>query len=158
RPRPNIVMIMTDDQRLDDMWVLPQTQQLIADAGTTFKNFYVSYPLCCPSRTTFLTGQYAHNHGVLSNKAPNGGYHALIPTEHNPLPIWLQQAGYFTSLIGKYLNGYATQVPAETVPPGWDHWQGLVFPYSVYDYTINDNGVLQRYGEDPTDYQTDVIA
>src|SRR3712207_4232562 len=72
--RPNILVIMTDDQRLDDQRVLSRTRALLADRGTTFDNSFVAYALCCPSRATFLTGQYPHNHGVLANSGPNGGY------------------------------------------------------------------------------------
>ena len=66
--RPNILVLETDDQTVADMVALPKTRALIADRGTTFTNSFVSYSLCCPSRSTLYTGQYAHNHGVLSNK------------------------------------------------------------------------------------------
>src|SRR5215210_6472009 len=91
--RPNIVVIMTDDLTLEMMRALPKTRQLIGEAGTTFSNFYCSFPLCAPSRATFLTGQYPHNHRVLGNSAPSGGYEAL--NHSNTLPVWLQEAGYF---------------------------------------------------------------
>ena len=156
--RPNIVVIMTDDQTLEQMRVLTKTRQLIRDQGTTFRNNYVSFPLCCPSRSTFLTGQYPHNHGVFANVPPNGGYTKL--NNNNTLPVWLQDAGYFTSHIGKYLNGYGKETPQTLVPPGWTHWQGLVdnSTYRLYNYTINDNGALVTYGETEADYQTDVLA
>ncbi len=83
--KPNIVVIMTDDQTLEEMRVLTQTRQLIGGQGTTFRNFYCSYPLCSPSRATFLTGQYAHNHGVFSNKPPSGSYTNL--DNSNTLPV-----------------------------------------------------------------------
>jgi len=156
--KPNIVVIMTDDQTLESLRVLTKTRQLIGDQGTTFRNYYVSFPLCCPSRATFLTGQYPHNHGVFSNGPPNGGYTKL--NNNNTLPVWLQAAGYFTSHIGKYLNKYGEDTAPTLVPPGWTHWQGLVDPstYKLYNYTINDNGTLVTYGETPADYQTDVLA
>jgi len=156
--KPNIVVIMTDDQTLEEMRVLTQTHQLIRDQGTTFRNFYCSFPLCAPSRATFLTGQYAHNHGVVSNDPPNGGYTQL--SNNNTLPVWLQEAGYFTSHIGKYLNGYGRLTAKTLVPPGWTDWQGLVdnSTYSSYNYTINDNGTLITYGESAADYQTDVLT
>lgn len=155
--KPNIVVIMTDDQTVESMRVMPKTADLIGGHGTTFSNSFVSFPLCCPSRATFLTGQYAHNHGILNGGPPNGGYGKL--DNNNTLPLWLQDAGYFTSHIGKYLNGYGEDDPAE-VPPGWSHWQGLPDPgtYRMYDYRINDNGVLVTYGVSPNDYQTDVLA
>ncbi|HKH21227.1 MAG TPA: sulfatase-like hydrolase/transferase, partial [Gammaproteobacteria bacterium] len=118
--RPNIVVIMTDDQTLEMMRVLTKTRQLIGDQGTTFRNSYVSFPLCCPSRATFITGQYPHNHGVFQNVPPNGGYTKL--NHNNTLPVWLQDAGYFTSHIGKYLNGYGQLTSPTLVPPGWTDW------------------------------------
>jgi N-acetylglucosamine-6-sulfatase len=156
--RPNIVVIMTDDQTLEQMRVLTQTRRLIGGQGTNFRNFYVSFPLCCPSRATFITGQYPHNHGVFRNAPPNGGYTKL--NNNNTLPVWLQEAGYYTSHVGKYLNGYGKETPRTLVPPGWTDWQGLVddSTYRFYNYTINDNGTLVTYGETAADYQTDVLA
>ena len=75
--RPNVLVLMTDDQTVESMRVMPNVKTLIADQGVTFDNSFVSYSLCCPSRSTFLTGQYAHNHGVWGNTAPNGGYYKL---------------------------------------------------------------------------------
>ena len=92
--RPNVLVLMTDDQTVESMRVMPNVKTLIADQGVTFDNSFVSYSLCCPSRSTFLTGQYAHNHGVWGNAAPNGGYYKLDST--NTLPVWLQRAGYQT--------------------------------------------------------------
>ena len=114
--RPNILVLMTDDQTVESMRVMPNVKTLIADQGVTFDNSFVSYSLCCPSRSTFLTGQYAHNHGVWGNAPPNGGYYQLDAT--NTLPVWLQRAGYQTIHLGKYLNQYGTQNPRE-IPPGW---------------------------------------
>jgi N-acetylglucosamine-6-sulfatase len=147
--RPNIVVIMTDDQRLDDLRVLTKTSRLIGDQGTTFRNFYCSSPLCAPSRATFLTGQYAHNHGVFSNDYSNF-------KAENALPVWLQEAGYFTSHIGKYLHRFPTRAE---IPPGWSHWQVIAGnAFRMYNYVINDNGTLITYGGSEEDYQTDVIA
>jgi N-acetylglucosamine-6-sulfatase len=160
RDKPNVVVVMTDDQRADDIVVMPKTRKLLGGAGTTYPDSYVSYPLCCPSRATFLTGQYAHNHGVTWNFAPFGGYERFKALgQQNTLPVWLQRAGYHTGLIGKYLNEYGEQRPTE-VPPGWDDWQGSVDPttYLYYGYTLNDNGRLVTYGNEPGDYMTDVYA
>ncbi len=155
--RPNILVIMSDDQRLDDMWVLTRTQALLGAHGTTFSNDYVTTPLCCPSRATLLTGQYAHNNDVLDNGPPNGGYGRLDHT--NTLPVWLQSAGYYTAHLGKYLNFYGVTTPP-AVPPGWSRWFGLVDPstYQMYGYTVDDDGRLVTYGDKPADYQTDVLA
>ena len=155
--RPNVVMIMTDDQTLESMRVMPNVKTLLADQGVTFDNNFVSYSLCCPSRATYLTGQYAHNHGVWGNSAPNGGYYKLDST--NTLPVWLNRAGYQTMHIGKYLNGYGTRNPRE-VPPGWGLWYGSVDPttYRYYNYTLNENGTTVNYGTGVANYQTDVYA
>jgi N-acetylglucosamine-6-sulfatase len=155
QPRPNVVVIMTDDMRLDDLQVMTKTKALFS-SGTTFRNSFVTTPLCCPSRATFFTGQYAHNHGVFTSSPPDGGFIALDNT--NTLPVWLQAAGYYTSHIGKYVNGYPG--PDETlIPPGWDNWQALAKGFhKMYGYTINDNGTLVRYGTTTSNWQTDVLA
>lgn len=71
--RPNIVVIVTDDQDVASITSMPQVQALLAAQGTTFTNAFVTTPLCCPSRTSLFRGQYAHNHGVLRNSPPGGG-------------------------------------------------------------------------------------
>jgi N-acetylglucosamine-6-sulfatase len=157
--RPNIVVVMSDDQAVESMRVMENTNALLGEQGTTFTENYVSFPLCCPSRTTLLTGQYGHNHTVMGNAPPQGGYEKLAPTHANTLPAWLKLAGYHTVHIGKYLNGYGRQRPTE-VPVGWDEWYGSVDPstYRFYDYTLNENGKLVRYGSTAGDYQADVYT
>ena len=68
--RPNIVVVMADDMRADDLRFMPHVRRLVADAGLTFRNSFSPYPLCCPARASFLTGQYPHNHRLLANEAP----------------------------------------------------------------------------------------
>ena len=155
--QPNVIVIMTDDQTVESMRVMKNVRHLLADRGTTFDSSYVSFALCCPSRATFLTGQYAHNHGVLSNVPPFGGYGRL--RGRSTLPVWLQQAGYRTVLVGKYLNGYGDRKPRE-IPPGWTEWYGAVnhSAYRYYGYVMNENGKLVKYGTGPMDYQTDVYG
>jgi N-acetylglucosamine-6-sulfatase len=155
--RPNVVVLMTDDQTVESMRVMPNVHALLAQQGVTFDNSFVSYSLCCPSRATFLTGQYAHNHGVWGNAAPNGGYYKLDST--NTLPVWLQRAGYQTIHLGKYLNGYGTRSKTE-IPPGWGEWYGSPDPstYQYLNYTLNENGKLVTYGNRAADYKTDVEA
>lgn len=158
--RPNIVVIMTDDQDdMGSMASMPKTLNLIGNEGLTFTNSFVDFPLCCPSRASFLTGQAAHNTGVLSNTlVENGGYATFQPTEGNSLPVWLQQAGYHTAHMGKYLNGFDH---SNSIPPGWTDWYGIADgqgSYSYYSYSINRNGVLQSYGSSASDYKTDVQA
>jgi N-acetylglucosamine-6-sulfatase len=152
---PNVLVLMTDDQTVESMRVMPNVKTLIADQGVTFDNSFVSYSLCCPSRSTFLTGQYAHNHGVWGNAAPNGGYYKLDST--NTLPVWLQRAGYQTIHLGKYLNQYGTRNPRE-IPPGWGQWYGTPDPstYRYLNYQINENGNLVQFGTAAADYKTDV--
>ena len=153
--RPNIVVLMTDDETVENMRVMRNVRRLLANEGATFDQFIVSYALCCPSRATFLTGQYAHNHRVLSNKLPFGGYPRL--NSRNTLPVWLRAGGYYTAHIGKYLNGYGRKKPKE-IPPGWDDWFTTVDPttYRYWKFTMNENGRLVRYGTAMRDYITDV--
>ncbi len=161
--KPNLIMIMTDDEAAGDVIAHPQTNQLIGGQGVTFTSSYVSWPLCCPSRTTAFTGQYAHNHNVLGNYPPAGSSEAFI-TDDETLPVWLQRAGYITTHIGKYLNGYgADSRGMNYTPPGWSDWFGTVDPstYQMWGYMINHNGTVSSYGkadvEDPALYQTDVL-
>jgi N-acetylglucosamine-6-sulfatase len=169
--RPNIVLIMDDDQSVNLQQFLTKTNADIAAKGVTFDNSFVNYSLCCPSRSTMLTGQYAHNHGVRGNQLPTGGYSKLAPTLGNTMPVWLQRAGYYTAHIGKFLNGYGTTNPDTDVPPGWNEWYGSLdnpdpFPggtYTAYGYTLNENGRIVHYGStpnvvDPATYQTDVYS
>jgi N-acetylglucosamine-6-sulfatase len=150
---PNVLVIMTDDQTVESVRVMTNVKRLLRDRGATFANSFVTYALCCPSRATFLTGQYAHNHGVLGNVPPAGGYAKLDHT--NTLPVWLQDAGYYTAHLGKYLNGYGRADPTE-IPPGYDEWRGSVDPstYRFYGYKLNENGRLTTYET----YQTDLYA
>jgi N-acetylglucosamine-6-sulfatase len=151
---PNVVVIETDDQTVPDMAAMPRTRALIGAEGTTFANSFVSLSECCPSRATFLTGQYAHNHGVLSIGPPLGGFSRLHGSE--TLPVWLRRAGYRTALIGKYLNGYQ----GTRVPPGWTDFEGLLsrFTYRFFDYRMNVNGHIEHHGYAPRDFQTDLIT
>jgi N-acetylglucosamine-6-sulfatase len=155
--RPNILVLETDDQTLAEMEVMPSVKRLIGDQGVTFDNNFDSFSLCCPSRATFLTGQYSHNNNVRGNSPPNGGYQAL--DKSNTLPLWLQRGGYYTVHLGKFLNGYGRTNPTE-IPPGWSEWRGAVDPttYRYYNYTLNENGTLTTYCAvpEPSCYQTDV--
>jgi arylsulfatase A-like enzyme len=160
--KPNVVLLMTDDQTVGDMEVMPMTRRLIGGRGVTFTRSFVSYPLCCPSRATFLTGQYAHNNGVhCLYKWCHGGYGHMRTDEY--LPRWLEDVGYATGHIGKYLNGYGSEWDA-VVPPGWTDWHGLVdhTTYRMWGYKMNENGRTRQYGrpraETARSYQTDVLA
>jgi N-acetylglucosamine-6-sulfatase len=159
---PNIVVIMTDDQTVADMAAMPLTRELISRQGVTFDRFFTSYPVCAPSRATFLTGQYAHHNGVMGLAPPSGGYDRL-DNDHT-LPVWLQDAGYETVHVGKYVNGYGAD-PAHSKPPvGWSDWYGLLgrSTYRMWGYAINHNGVTRHYGSEKATgaagYQTHVLT
>jgi arylsulfatase A-like enzyme len=158
-PRFNIVFVITDDQRWDTMQYMPLTTTLIGDAGVTFTNSFVGTPLCCPNRATFLTGQYSHNTGVLDNII-NTGIRALDDT--STIATWLEQAGYRTSLIGKYFNRYGSiDLGPPYIPPGWSDWHShseLGSSGLYYNYNLFENGTTVSYGSQPQDYSTDVLA
>ncbi len=146
---PNIVFVMTDDMREDEMSRVGGLVRL-ARSGTTFENSFVTDPLCCPSRATALRGQYAHNHGVVSNHPPTGGWRKFKARGHerSALPVWLKRSGYKTGLFGRYLNGYK----GKGAPPGWDYW----VPIKALSSTANVNGTVKRYSR-PT-YGDDIAG
>ncbi|MGH2966267.1 MAG: sulfatase family protein, partial [Solirubrobacterales bacterium] len=154
---PNVLVIETDDQTVEELKVMRSVNSLIGAQGATFTNSFVNYSLCCPSRATFLTGEYAHNHGVWSNTNPDGGFERFEALHGDDnLAVWLQNAGYYTALIGKYLNNYKNDPP---VPPGWSEWHAAApDEQRVYDYILNDNGTLTQYGDDQTDFKQDVLT
>jgi len=96
-------------------------------------------PQCCPSRSTFLTGRYSHNTGVMDNQPrPHGGWSAFRDDEPDTIATWLDRAGYHSGYIGKYLNGYEGAAPRR-VPPGWDKWRDPVSGMYRYDGTATYN-------------------
>jgi N-acetylglucosamine-6-sulfatase len=170
--KPSFVVIQTDDETLDQLYAsmdaggilvqsMPYTLSLIANRGITFNRYYVSYPLCCPSRVSLLTGRYAHNHNVRGNVQPNGGYsgfRARGAFTHN-LATWLQADGYRTVHIGKFLNGYGDE-PYDNgadVPPGWSAWHTVLkadTDHYFYGYTLNDNGSIDGPFGDSGSWET----
>ena len=157
-PRPNIVFIMTDDQTRESLRVMRAVQGAIGREGTTFERTFATYPLCCPSRATALTGQYSHNHGVIHNAGPYGGYQRL--GHGNALPVWLQRAGYRTIQLGRYLNGYGVQNDPTEIPPGWSDWNATIDP-TTFHYTnwlMNENGTIVGYPIGAPEHQTDFFA
>jgi arylsulfatase A-like enzyme len=160
--RPNIVLILTDDQSLGSLAYMPRTLDLLARQGVTFANHVVPLSLCCPSRATILTGLYPHNHKVYTNFPPDGGFErfAELGHEETALAAVLRAAGYRTALLGKYLNGYPGAAGKTYVPPGWDEWASPVAgsPYAAYRFTLNENGKTVKYGSGPEAYMTDVLA
>ena len=116
--KPNIVFVLTDDMRKDDLRFVPETRRLVGNRGMEFENAFVTFAMCCPSRASILTGLYPHNHRVFTNEAPEGGEPGFRHLDNSTLATWLDDAGYRTALIGKYFNGYAGTYQ----PPGWDVW------------------------------------
>ncbi len=160
--RPNIILILTDDQELSTLASMPRTRNLIARQGMTFTQHTVPLSLCCPSRATILTGLYPHNHEVYTNFPPDGGFERFDELRHEETTIAtaLHAAGYRTALIGKYLNGYPGEETNAYVPAGWDEWASPVqgSPYAAYRYTLNEDGKTVKYGSGPEAYMTDVLA
>jgi N-acetylglucosamine-6-sulfatase len=161
----NVIFILTDDMASSELTGMQHVMSEIAGQGTTFNRAYVSFPLCCPSRATMLSGQYMHNHGVRGNFPPQGGWPKYRPHEANDLPVWVHGAGYHNVHIGKYLNFYGTQNGDLPVPAGWDEWYGkvsedaLYFNYQMIEKTgPNATPRITFYGDQPLDYQTDVFS
>ena len=136
--RPNFVFVLTDDLDERAMEDLPGITDVIGANGSTFENAYVTFPLCCPSRATILRGQYAHNHSILHNVPPDGGEQKFrdLGRDRSTVATWLKGAGYRTSYIGKYLNGYGGG--ELYIPPGWDEW--FVLNGRPSGSSVNDNG------------------
>jgi arylsulfatase A-like enzyme len=136
----NVIVIKTDDQRWDTLWAMPIVQEALVSRGVTFSNAFVSTPLCCPERASFLAGGfYAHNVGVLNNEAPNGG--ATVFVDGDTLPVRLQRAGYRTAVFGKYLNEYFLIQPY--IPPGWTKFvqtTGNRTDWTNYHATVGSSG------------------
>jgi N-acetylglucosamine-6-sulfatase len=150
--RPNFLHILTDDQTIDSLRYMTETERLLGEGGTTFTRYHATQPLCCPSRASFLTGQYPHNHGVLDNLPPYG-YGAMDFSR--TIYTALHDGGYRTGWVGKVLNGYGDQglVPE----PGFDEWMVPLrnSEHNMFDYALSDNGT--EVGVEGT-YQNDVYA
>lgn len=163
--RPNMVFFLTDDLDLElgsMMKPLVRTRMLIGDDGVTFANAYVTTPLCCPSRSSIMTGRYAHNAGVFNNSLTGGcssrGWQR--GPERSAFAVDLQRAGYETFYAGKYLNQYGHKRAGgvQHVPPGWTNWNGLVGNSVYYNYTLSINGTAEKHNDSPKkDYLTDVL-
>lgn len=160
-PRPNVLLVLTDDQTLDTIAsgppAMPWLQSQLADPlghWLWFPRAVASTPLCCPSRSTILTGRYDTQTGVRTNDdGPN-----LDDT--NTLPVWLHDAGYTTGLVGKYLNVYPWG-REPFIPPGWDRWfakENADESTAYYDYDVVDEGIVRHHGDAPSDYATDVLG
>jgi N-acetylglucosamine-6-sulfatase len=163
RSAPNFVVIVVDDLDSGSLSYMPAVNRLLVKRGATFSRFFVTTPLCCPSRASILLGQYAHNHRVLRNTGDDAGFTAFHESgdESDTIASELDAAGYETALIGKYLNGYPSpRQESSYVPPGWDFWVAGVGhdAYNSFNYDLNVNGEIVHHGDDARDYMTDVLA
>jgi len=153
--RPSILLIVTDDQRWDTLWAMPEVRRLLVDQGITFTNAFTTSSLCCPSRASILTGDYPHTTGVYRQRMPFGGFKAF--DDSTTIATVLHDAGYETGLFGKYLDAYQSDALAGYVPPGWDRWVAFVHS-QFYDYGLTVDGTIRRFESAPEDYSTDVLA
>jgi N-acetylglucosamine-6-sulfatase len=152
---PNIVVIQSDDQTFRQFRrAMPKTgRRLARHGGTTFTNYIASTAQCCPSRASLITGQYPHNNGVTSNNYAYGG----LLDKDNVLPVWLEEAGYRTMHVGKFMNGYETFAGRRAVAPGWEHWHTVRGKTRYYNYNVNMDGRLVRHGHRVQDHLTHVL-
>ncbi|KAG7218755.1 hypothetical protein INR49_007292 [Caranx melampygus] len=165
RQTSNIVLILTDDQdvELGGMIPMKKTKALIGDAGATFVNYFTVTPLCCPSRSSILTGRYPHNHEVRNNSL--SGNCSSPQWQKGPeaeaFPVYLNKNKYQTFFAGKYLNQYGSKGAGDVahIPPGWDQWNALVGNSQYYNYTLSVNGKEEKHGDSyEKDYLTDLIV
>jgi N-acetylglucosamine-6-sulfatase len=155
-PKPNFVFILADDMRYDDLMYMPKTSRELGSGGMTFSKAYLTKPLCCPSRTSILTGMYTHNHKVWFNgDGSEGGWQGFKAQGHerDNLATRLSAAGYRTGLFGQYVKNY----DGSSKPPGWDDWFAH-YGGAYYGLRVNDNGTLRRYRNTASGYSTDVYS
>jgi arylsulfatase A-like enzyme/Ca2+-binding RTX toxin-like protein len=160
RFQPNIVLIYADDMRADDLGWMPFVSTTFAEQGTVFNNAFAPTALCGPSRATLMTGLFAERTGIHENQSPLGGSANLDLS--SSLPVWLNNSGYQTGLFGKdrTLPGRDKEIPSQAtlpIPPGWDEYFGFLGGVAGFGYTVDHNGVPEKYGLNESDYTTDVM-
>jgi N-acetylglucosamine-6-sulfatase len=137
--RPNVLLVVTDDQPATTVRHMPKLQKLVGERGVSFERAYLSDPLCCPSRATILTGKYTHNHEVTNNHHRKGGARKFREEglHRDTIGTRLDEAGYTTGYFGKWMNGYEGRY----VPPGWDRWFAFSGDLNRPDsYEVNADG------------------
>src|SRR4051794_15361560 len=151
--KPNVVIILTDDQRYDSLSAMPKVQNLLVEHGVQFNQGFVTNSLCCPSRTSILTGDYSHTTGIWKDNPPHGGYETFSKdgVEQSTLATWLHADGYDTALFGKYLNGYEDAASSSIIPPGWDSWNAFDRG-NYYNYRAFVDNKFKTFGDHPRDY------
>jgi N-acetylglucosamine-6-sulfatase len=160
---PNIVFVLTDDLSQNLVPYMPNVLAMQRE-GTTFTNYTVTDSLCCPSRASILKGQFPHNTGIFKNHGSDGGFKLFHSKgeEQSTFATDLQAAGYKTAFLGKYLNEYNARNPGGLgkpyTPPGWDLWVAGGNAYDNFNYLLNENNQVRKYGRAPQDYLTDVIS
>ncbi|XP_037078777.1 extracellular sulfatase Sulf-2-like [Pollicipes pollicipes] len=143
------------DVELGSLKYMPKLRRFLQEEGVTFRHGYVSTPLCCPSRSSYLTGMFVHNHEVYTNRDNCSSPLWQQTHEQRTYAAYLQRAGYRTGYFGKYMNRYE----GEHVPAGWDHWSSLILNSKYYNYSMNVNGRRVEHGwQYPKDYLPSVVV
>lgn len=162
--QPNIVFVLTDDLSSDLLPYMPNVRRL-QQRGTSFSNYFVTDSLCCPSRASILTGAYPHDTGIFRNTGADGGFLAFHARglEQDTYATNLQDVGYRTALMGKYLNQYSpsrirTALGGPYVPPGWSDWTVAGNGYQGFGYRLARTVRVVRHGFQAKDYLTNVLA